>query len=46
MVSTPLHVEGDKVESKGLVLRLEEVVGDLLREDIVKLLAGLGGQTH
>ena len=46
IILTSLEIEGDKVESKAAILGLEQVVGHLLREDVVELLPGLGGQTH
>ena len=42
VVSAPLDVEGDEVHPEALVLGLEQVVGDLLREDVVESLSGLG----
>ena len=43
VISAPLDVEGHEVHAEALVLGLEQVVGDLLREDVVKSLPGLGG---
>ena len=45
MVSSPLNVERHKIESKALVLWLKKMVGDLLGQDIVELLAWLGGKS-
>ena len=41
MVPPPLDVQGCQVHSKALVPSLEEVVGQLVRHDVVKVLAGL-----
>ena len=46
MISSSLDVQGDQVHAEALVLGLEEMVGQLLREDVVKLLSGLSSQTH
>ena len=46
VISAPLDVEGHKVESEAAVLGLEQVVCHLLREDVVELLSGLGGESH
>ena len=46
MISPSLYVESHQVHPEALVLALEEMVGHLLREDVVELLPGLGGQTH
>ena len=46
VISAPLDVEGNKVESKAAVLGLEQVVGHLLGEDVVELLSWLCGQTN
>ena len=45
VVPTSLDVQGDQVHSEAVVLGLEEMVGQLLAEDVVELLPGLGGQT-
>ena len=44
VVSSSLDIERHKIQSKVLVLWLEEVVGDLVRQDIIKLLTWLGGK--
>ena len=46
VVSPALQVQTDEVHPEALVLGLEQVVGHLLRDDVVVLLAGLRGQTH
>ena len=43
VVSASLDVEGHKVHAEALVLGLAQVVGHLLREDVVKSLSWLGG---
>ena len=45
VVSSSLDVESHEVHTEALVLGLEEMVGDLLREDVVVLLSGLSGET-
>ena len=45
VVSPSLDVEGHEVHAEALVLALEEVVGDLFREDVVELLSWLGGES-
>ena len=42
MVATSLDIQGNQVHPKAVVLGLEEVVGQLLTEDVVKLLSWLG----
>ena len=44
VVPTSLDVQGDQVHPEAVVLGLEQVVGQLLAEDVVELLPGLGGQ--
>ena len=44
VVPTSLDVQGDQVHPEAVVLGLEEMVGQLLAEDVVELLPGLGGQ--
>ena len=46
VISPSLNVQSYQVKPEALVLALEEMVGHLLREDVVELLPGLGGQTH
>ena len=46
VISATLKIEGNKIEAEAAILGLEQVVGHLLGEDVVKLLPGLGGQTH
>ena len=46
VVPPSLDVQGNQVHPKAVVLRLEEVVGQLLAEDVVELLPGLGGKTN
>jgi len=46
VVATTLDVEGHQVHAEAGVLGLEEVVGQFLRHDVVKLLPGLRGQAH
>ena len=46
MISSSLEVKSHQVHSKAGILCLEKMVGDLLGEEVVKLLPGLGGQTH
>ena len=46
VISASLYVESHQVHPEALVLSLEEMVGDLLSEDVVVSLPGLGGQTH
>ena len=46
MVSASLDIQGNQVKTKAGILGLEEMVGQLLREDVVKLLSGLSGQTN
>ena len=46
VVPTSLDVQGDQVHPEAVVLGLEEVVGQLLTEDVVKLLSRLSGKTH
>lgn len=41
-----MDVEGHQVHAEAVVLGLEQVVGQLLGEDVVELLPGLGGQAH
>ena len=43
VVSAPLDVESHQVHAEALVLGLEQVVGHLLREDVVESLTRLGG---
>ena len=43
MISASLDVEGHEVHAEALVLGLEQVVGHLLREDVVESLSWLGG---
>ena len=45
VVPTSLDVQGDQVHPEAVVLGLEQVVGQLLAEDVVELLPGLGGKT-
>ena len=45
VISPSLDVEGHEVHAEALVLALEEVVGDLFREDVVELLSWLGGES-
>ena len=46
VVSPPLDVESHQVHPEALVPALEEVVGHLLRHDVVVILTRLGGQSH
>ena len=46
VVPPPLDVERHQVHAEALVLGLEQMVGDLLREDVVEPLPGLGGEPH
>ena len=47
VVPAPLDVEADQVQTKVLVLLLEQVLGQLGGEGRVELLGALGGQaTH
>ena len=46
VVSPALDVQGSQVHPKALVAPLEEVVGQLVGHDVVKVLAGLAGQAH
>ena len=46
VVSSSLEVKSHQVHSKAGILGLEQMVGDLLGEEVVKLLPGLSGQTH
>ena len=46
VVPTSLDVQGDQVHPEAVVLGLEEMVGQLLAEDVVELLPGLGGQPN
>ena len=43
VVSASLDIKGHEVHAEALVLGLEQMVSDLLREDVVKSLPGLGG---
>ena len=45
MIPSSLEVERHQVHSEAGVLLLEQMVGHLLSEQVVKLLPGLGGQT-
>ena len=46
VVSPALDVQGSQVHAKALVPALEEMVGQLVGHDVVKVLAGLAGQAH
>ena len=46
VVSPALDVQGSQVHPKALVPALEEMVGQLVGHDVVKVLAGLAGQAH
>ena len=46
VVSPALDVQGSQVHPKALVAPLEEMVGQLVGHDVVKVLAGLAGQAH
>ena len=46
VVSPALDVQGSQVHPKALVAALEEMVGQLVGHDVVKVLAGLAGQAH
>ena len=46
MIPAPLDVEGHKVEPEAAILGLEQMVGHLLREDVVEFLPGLGSEPH
>ena len=46
MISASLEIEGNKVHTKAGVLGLEQMVGHLLREDVVEFLPGLGSEPH
>ena len=45
MISSSLYVQSHQVHPEAMVLGLEEMVGHLLRENVVELLPGLSGQT-
>ena len=46
VVTTSLDIQCNQVHPKAVVLGLEEMVRQLLTEDVVKLLSGLGGKAH
>ena len=46
VVPTSLDVQGDQVHPEAVVLGLEEMVGQLVGHDVVKVLAGLAGKAH
>ena len=46
VVSPALDVQGSQIHPKALVPALEEMVGQLVGHDVVKVLAGLAGQAH
>ena len=46
MVSPSLDVQGRQVHSKALVSPLEQMIGQLVRHDVVKVLARLAGKSN
>lgn len=45
VIATALNVERDQIHAEGLVRLLEQMVGELLRNVVVKVLHGLRGQS-